>query len=143
MSRLIIVTISCDTIDGMKAALDDMRDRLSSNAKYFQTVYNYTFNFAKSEPNQRSLRKRTYCMIYVTTKIWTALDTALAYWSLLISHASKGSALTGKTDGEDVDMTGGGWEARYTQWWFDYLAKKGMKGVSRDTWVMVRPPPFH
>lgn len=55
--RLIIVTISYDTIDGMRAALDEMRKRLSSNAKYFQTVYNYTFNFAKSEPNQRSLRK--------------------------------------------------------------------------------------
>jgi len=114
--------IGCDTIDGMRAALDEMRKRLSSDAKYFQTVYNYTFNFAKSEPNQRSL----------------PLDTALAYWHLLISHASKGSALTGKTDGEDVDMTGGGggWEDRYTQWWFDYLAKKGVKGVSRDTWVM-------
>lgn len=74
------------------------------------------------------------------TKMCTALETALAYWSLLISHASKGRALTGKTDGEDIDMTGGGWEDRYTQWWFDYLAQKGVKGVSRDTWVMVRPP---
>ncbi|KAF8737032.1 hypothetical protein AX14_013565 [Amanita brunnescens Koide BX004] len=112
--------IGCDTIEGMKTALDDMRDKLSSNPKYFRSVYNFTFNFAKSEPNQRSL----------------PLETALAYWSLLISHASKGRALTGKTDGEDIDMTGGGWEDRYTQWWFDYLAQKGVKGVSRDTWVM-------
>jgi hypothetical protein len=55
--RLTITASSCDTIEGMKTALDDMRDKLSSNPKYFRSVYNFTFNFAKSEPNQRSLRK--------------------------------------------------------------------------------------
>jgi hypothetical protein len=33
-----------------------------------------------------------------------------------------------------------GWHAGLTQWWFDFLDAKGGKGVSKDTWSMVRPP---
>jgi hypothetical protein len=29
-----------------------------------------------------------------------------------------------------------GWKE--IQWWFDFLNQKGIKGVSKDTWVMVR-----
>jgi DCN1-like protein 1/2 len=68
------------------------------------------------------------------------LDTARAYWTLLISQGSKGKALKAKTEDEDVDMMGAGWQDHYTQWWFDFLNEKGARGVSRDTWVMVRLP---
>ncbi|KAF8339263.1 Cullin binding-domain-containing protein [Amanita rubescens] len=112
--------IGCDTMDGMKVSLGDLRDKLSSSPKYFQSVYNYAFNFAKAEPAQRSL----------------PLDTARAYWTLLISQGSKGKALKAKTEDEDVDMVGAGWQDHYTQWWFDFLNEKGARGVSRDTWVM-------
>lgn len=31
-----------------------------------------------------------------------------------------------------------GWSERHTQLWFDFLTEKGVKGVSKDTWSMVR-----
>ena len=72
------------------------------------------------------------------------LDTAQAFWALLLSHGLEGGALTTKSiDGDDVEMTSEGegeWDEKYTQWWFDFLAGKGARGVSKDTWVMVRPP---
>lgn len=46
----------CDTIDGMKTALTRLEAKLGSDPSYFRTVYNYTFNFARSE-GQRSLGK--------------------------------------------------------------------------------------
>ena len=69
-----------------------------------------------------------------------AFETAQAFWKLLLPHGMTRGALTRKSDGEDVDMSGeGGWEERYTQWWFDFLTEKGARGVSKDVWVMVRP----
>lgn len=44
----------CDTIDGMKTALTRLEAKLGSDPSYFRTVYNFTFNFARSE-GQRSL----------------------------------------------------------------------------------------
>ncbi|KAF8624039.1 hypothetical protein AX15_006062 [Amanita polypyramis BW_CC] len=114
--------IGCDTIEGMQSALDRLRGKLVSEPRYFEKVYNYTFDFARTE-GQRSL----------------ALDTAQAFWSLLLSHGSKGGALTTKSDGDDdVEMTGEGeWEERYTQWWFEFLVEKRVRGVSKDVWVML------
>ena len=31
-----------------------------------------------------------------------------------------------------------GWKSEYTDWWFEFLREKGGKGVSKDTWQMVR-----
>ncbi len=86
----------------------------------------------------------SYGAVFITRLIEpsyaSALDTARAYWTLLISQGSKGRALKAKTEDEDVDMMGAGWQDQYTQWWFDFLNEKGARGVSRDTWVMVRLP---
>lgn len=65
----------------------------------------------------------------------------MAFWSLLLPHGLAGDALTHITpsDGEeDVRMDEEGWQNEYIQWWFDFLNQKGGKGVSKDTWVMVR-----
>jgi len=43
-----------DAIPAMKAALPKLRDQLGSDPVYFKKVYNYTFDFARSE-GQRSL----------------------------------------------------------------------------------------
>jgi hypothetical protein len=37
-----------------------------------------------------------------------------------------------------MDNKSDGWKEEYTSWWFDFLNEKGGKGVSKDTWVMVR-----
>lgn len=31
-----------------------------------------------------------------------------------------------------------GWKEEYTSWWFEFLTERGGKGVSKDTWMMVR-----
>lgn len=46
---------SQDTIDGMKASLTHLKQKLSSDPQYFKTVYEYTFNFALPQTGQRSL----------------------------------------------------------------------------------------
>lgn len=33
-----------------------------------------------------------------------------------------------------------GWRLEYNQIWFDFLAEKGGRGVSKDTWLMVCTP---
>ncbi|PBK85653.1 hypothetical protein ARMGADRAFT_1036103 [Armillaria gallica] len=70
-----------------------------------------------------------------------AMDSAQAFWALLLPHGLKGGALsrTTSTDEDDVDMDATseeGWKDQYTQWWFEYLEAKGGKGVSKDTWSM-------
>ena len=48
-------------------------------------------------------------------------------------------------DDDDVDMdeeASNGWKEEYLQWWFDFLNEKGGKGVTKDTWIMVRHFPF-
>jgi DCN1-like protein 1/2 len=37
-----------------------------------------------------------------------------------------------------MDAGGPGWSDALTAWWFDFLDEKGGKGVSKDTWSMVR-----
>jgi DCN1-like protein 1/2 len=51
-----------------------------------------------------------------------ALDTALPFWAVLLPHGPLGA----------------GWCARYTELWFEFLEQKGGRGVSKDTWTMVR-----
>ena len=46
--------LQCDTIQSMRAMTINLKKRLSSDSGYFTKVYNYTFDFAKSE-GQRSL----------------------------------------------------------------------------------------
>lgn len=72
--------------------------------------------------------------------IWIALDTAQAFWGLLLPHGLQGGALSHVDDDEDVKMGGTGSEGfkqEHIQWWFDFLQEKNMKGVSKDVWQMV------
>ncbi|KAA1474110.1 DUF298-domain-containing protein [Dentipellis sp. KUC8613] len=116
--------VGCDTIATMKTALLRLRDKLGSDLGYFQKVYSYTFEFARAE-GQRSL----------------GLETAQAFWGLLLPHGLQGGALAhirARDDDGDDSMQGEeeGWKEEYTQWWFDFLNEKGGKGVSKDTWLM-------
>ena len=62
--------------------------------------------------------------------------------SLLLPHGLSGGALA-HIPAEDEDGNGmstgeEGWKAEYTEWWFEFLRERGGKGVSKDTWLMVR-----
>jgi len=107
----------------MKPALTALRTKLSSDPKYYRTVYLYTFEFAKAE-GQRSI----------------AIDTATAFWAILLPIGLSGPALAHVSSQDDMDGDGDGeegWKEEYTQWWFDFLNEgKGGKGVSKDTWNM-------
>ncbi|KJA24926.1 hypothetical protein HYPSUDRAFT_200185 [Hypholoma sublateritium FD-334 SS-4] len=119
--------IGTDTLPAMQTALERLRDQLATDPAYFAKVYTHTFDFARAE-GQRSL----------------GLETAIALWGLLLPHGLEGGALAhsaGSDDeGDEDDAMDGdaGWPGEYTQWWFDFLTQKGGKGVSKDTWVMVR-----
>lgn len=77
------------------------------------------------------------------TTSFTALETAQAFWELLIPFGLKGGALShipsGQDDDEDDAMNGveDGWNDKHTKLWLEYLTEKGGKGVSKDTWTMV------
>lgn len=121
-------SLACDSILSMKAALPRLRDKLANDPSYFTSVYNYTFEFAKTGA-QRSI----------------GVDIAIAFWGLLIPHGLTGTALA-HNSGEDEDDGGDepmateeGWKPEFTHWWFDFLTTKGGKGVSKDTWTMVGP----
>lgn len=47
-------SLHCDSLSTMRETLGKLRQRLGSDSAYFIKVYNYTFDFAKSE-GQRSL----------------------------------------------------------------------------------------
>ncbi|KAJ7726823.1 defective in Cullin neddylation protein 1 [Mycena maculata] len=115
--------IGCDSLPAMKSALVRLRTKLGQDAEYFQKVYNHTFEFARME-GQRSI----------------GIDTATAFWGLLLPHGMAGGALshiTPESDGMQVDSDSNGvWSEQHVQWWFEFLAEKGGKGVSKDTWVM-------
>ncbi len=76
------------------------------------------------------------------------MDMAQGFWGLLIPHGLQGGALShiatlpGRDNGEDVRMGAQeeGWNDELTQWWFEYLTEKGIKGVSKDVWQMVCHP---
>ncbi|KAF5376734.1 hypothetical protein D9615_007893 [Tricholomella constricta] len=115
--------LGCDSLSAMKQVLPQLRDKLANDPPYFRKVYNRTFDFARSE-GQRSL----------------AVDTAQAFWGLLLPHGLEGDALSHTKDvSEDGDVSmedEEGWKPEYVQWWFDFLNEKGGKGVSKDTWAM-------
>jgi len=122
--------LGCDSINSMKTALFKLRKRMSTDSAYFVKVYNYTFDFAKSDKVQRSL----------------AIDSAIAFWTLLIPHGLQGGALSHQAmvdEDEDGDQSmedandEEGWTPRHTALWFEYLNEKGGKGVSKDTWMML------
>jgi len=118
-------SLGCDSISSMQTALPKLRDKLANDPTYFDSVYNYTFEFAKSGA-QRSI----------------GVDIAIAFWGLLIPHGLTGTALAHNSsvdedDGGDVPMTTEeGWKPEFTDWWFEFLTAKGGKGVSKDTWTM-------
>lgn len=139
----------CDNMASMKKILSDLRDKLASNPEYFKNVYNHTFDFARSE-GQRSLGKFIFQIVSITHPVLImngsliALETAQALWALLLPHGLQGGALshlgTTVADADNdvkMDRVEQGWTKKQTQLWFDFLAKKGMKGISRDTWQMV------
>jgi len=68
----------------------------------------------------------------------TGVDTAQAFWALLLPHGMKGGALVHKNlDDDDVVLEPqDGFKSEYVEWWFDFLNEKGGKGVSKDTWNM-------
>ncbi|THG97915.1 hypothetical protein EW026_g4180 [Hermanssonia centrifuga] len=115
-------SIGCDGIPTMQTSLLRLRDRLGSDAAYFQQVYNYAFEFSRPP----------------------VMDMAQGFWGLLIPHGLQGGALShiatlpGRDNGEDVRMGAQeeGWNDELTQWWFEYLTEKGIKGVSKDVWQM-------
>ena len=117
---------SVETFDGMKAAIPRLRKKLGADPEYFRRVYLYTFDFARSE-GQRSL----------------AIEFALAFWGLLLPLGLKGGALrhspSGDSDDYPMNVDGGaGWTEEHTQLWYDFLNEKDIKGISKDTWKMVR-----
>lgn len=122
------VSLGHDSIRSMRTALPKLRDKLANNPSYFTSVYNYTFEFAKTGA-QRSI----------------TVETAIPFWGLLIPHGLTGAALAhtssgDRDDGGDTSMvTGEGWKPEFTNWWFEFLTTKGVKGVSKDTWMMVCP----
>jgi len=118
-------SLECDSLDSMKAALPRLRDKLANDRSYFSSVYNYTFDFAKNS-GQRSI----------------TVETAIAFWELLVPHGLTGTALEHTSDedtddDEDIQMEAEeGWKSEFTDWWFEFLKTKGGKGVSKDTWTM-------
>ena len=63
---------------------------------------------------------------------------ALGFWHLLIPHALAGGALAHEDeDGMDEDGKERGWTDEYTDWWFEFLQEKGLKGITRDIWSQV------
>ncbi|KAJ8073023.1 Scaffold-type E3 ligase [Marasmius tenuissimus] len=115
--------LGCDSIVAMKAVLPKLKDKLANDRTYFRKVYLHTFEFARAE-GQRSL----------------PIESAQAFWSLLLPHGLSGTALAHvQKDGDgDVSMTGGeeGWKPEYTDWWLEFVTEKKLKGVSKDTWSM-------
>jgi len=119
--------LHCDSIPKMKAQLAQLNSKLSNDTEYLQAVYNFTFNFAKSE-GQRSI----------------PIETAIAFWGLLLPAGQRGQALRHMdmtTDASTGDVTyhpskEPGWKPEYNALWFEYLNEKGGKGISKDTWHM-------
>ncbi len=77
------------------------------------------------------------------------MESAIDFWKLLIPFGLSGGALSHTTtdgledSGGDVhmsDVSEKGWRKEYTELWFQFLNEKGGKGVSKDTWNMVRRP---
>lgn len=112
-------SLKCDSLPTIKSALPGLRTRLASDAAFFRQVYLHTFEFAKAT-GQRSI----------------PMENAKAFWALLLPAGQKGDALAHQSAASDASEKG--WKPEYNQWWFEFLDEKGGKGVSRDTWNMVK-----
>ena len=74
---------------------------------------------------------------FISTHYHSAIETAQAFWATLIPHGVHGGALA-HVGGDDDMSDDEGWKDEYTQWWFEFLNEKGGKGISKDTWAMVK-----
>lgn len=76
---------------------------------------------------------------------------AQGFWQLLLPAGLQGGALAHmqpRPSSSDEDEDDGdvrmltdddeGWKPEYNNWWIEFLGQKGGKGISRDTWQMVR-----
>lgn len=52
--------LHCDSIPKMKAQLAQLNSKLANDTEYLQAVYNFTFNFAKSEGQRSICESSTY-----------------------------------------------------------------------------------
>jgi len=112
--------LQCDSLPALKAAVPTLRKKLSSDPEYFRKVYAHTFTFGLDQ-GQRSL----------------PIESAIAFWSLLLPVGLSGGALSHIDNIDDPTPSGDpGWKEEYNQWWFDYLQEKNVKGISKDTWNM-------
>ena len=69
-----------------------------------------------------------------------ASDVALSFWSLLLPFGLENSALSHVDDlnADPPTSTYPGWQPEHTDWWIEYIQEKNVKGLSKDTWSMVR-----
>jgi len=81
----------------------------------------------------------------LTLPTLAAIETAIAFWGLLLPAGQRGQALRHMdmiTDSSTGDVSylvskEPGWKPEYNALWFEYLNEKGGKGISKDTWHMV------
>jgi len=118
--------LECDSVPRMKACVAQLAMKLANDTDYFRSVYNYTFDFAKTETGQRSI----------------SIENAIAFWGLLLPAGLKGRALQhvdSRIEEDEVVYTPSrepGWKLEYNDLWFEFMTEKGGKGVSKDTWQM-------
>jgi len=60
--------LGCDTISGLKKKLSKLEKEVDDNKDRFKDFYQFTFNYAKSNTNQKGLE----------------VETALAYWNIVL-----------------------------------------------------------
>ncbi|KAG6335813.1 hypothetical protein ID866_3271 [Astraeus odoratus] len=151
--------LGCDTLESIGNVLPGLREKIGSDPSYFRAVYNHTFSIARSE-GQRSLATDTALAYWELLLPFGLSGGALKHISADSNDVSDASSkysqpssrysnryqdrdidMEGNDDGgheEDEDEDEQGWEETHTQWWFEFIKEKGGKGVSKDTWQMVR-----
>lgn len=94
----------------MKTALTRLRTKLGQDVDYFHKVYIQTFDFAKVE-GQRSIGALLpfspssplfLSLLAELTPATTGIDTATAFWGLLLPHAMAGGALARLPPSDDA-----------------------------------------
>ncbi|ORX33517.1 Cullin binding-domain-containing protein [Kockovaella imperatae] len=104
-----------DSIEGMKARLPALREKLNTEPAYFKKVYMHTFDLVKA-PGARTL----------------ALDTAIDMWTLFIPPALQASpsALSHLPSSTTSLFSMQDFES-----WIEFQRQRG-KAVSKDTWTL-------
>ena len=143
LDRNFISIISCDNLSSMRQALPGLREKLGSDREYFSKVYSHTFNFSRNE-GQRSLGQfYEFSITRSCPNESSATETAKGLWNLLLPHGLKGGAISTPNAPDDVDINGKNlpaeqsWTIERIAMWFQFLDDKGLKGISRDSWLMV------